>query len=293
MADAEAPLADPLMSIGVFSAATLISIKALRLYHEQGLLIPAAIDPATGYRSYRVSQIGDAHVVKRLRDLGVSLADVGEIVRARDPEVTRKIVAEHERTMRQRLVDLTRLIDEAQRTVAHPASQTPVFVRHEAAQHVLAIAEVVDGPGHDAYAAFLGSAYPRIGQTIERLGAVACGPSGALYPPKVEGDAETITAFIPVSAPAVLDDAAIAAGVANLLLPEVTCAVLTHTGSYRTMSDTYGPLAAWVVTHARPADLEVREHYVVSTDSATGGLLPDDELRTEIAWPVEPDSVPN
>jgi MerR family regulatory protein len=61
-------LHDPLMSIGVFSTATLVSIKALRLYHEQGLLVPASIDPSTGYRSYRVSQLADAQVIKRLRD---------------------------------------------------------------------------------------------------------------------------------------------------------------------------------------------------------------------------------
>jgi DNA-binding transcriptional MerR regulator len=39
---------DPLMPIGVFSTATLVSIKALRLYHEQGLLVPAWVDPMTG-----------------------------------------------------------------------------------------------------------------------------------------------------------------------------------------------------------------------------------------------------
>lgn len=77
---------DPLMPIGVFSTATLVSIKALRLYHEQGLLVPAWIDPATGYRSYRVSQLADAQVIKRLRDLDVPLAGVAEVVRARDPE---------------------------------------------------------------------------------------------------------------------------------------------------------------------------------------------------------------
>lgn len=40
----------PLMPIGVFSTASLVSIKSLRRYYEQGLLAPAAIDPSTGYR---------------------------------------------------------------------------------------------------------------------------------------------------------------------------------------------------------------------------------------------------
>ena len=87
---------DPLMPIGVFSTATLVSVKALRLYHEQGLLVPAAIDPTTGYRSYRVSQLVDAQVIKRLRDLDLPLRAVAEIVRARDPEVTRRLIADHD-----------------------------------------------------------------------------------------------------------------------------------------------------------------------------------------------------
>lgn len=60
---------DPLMAIGTFSRASLLSIKALRSYHELGLLIPDDVDGATGYRYYRVSQLTDAAVVKRLRDL--------------------------------------------------------------------------------------------------------------------------------------------------------------------------------------------------------------------------------
>ena len=35
------------------------------------------------------------------------------------------------------------------------------------------------------------------------------------------------------------------------------------------------------------------EHYVVSVDPATGQLLPDDQLRTEIAWPVRTDTEPS
>jgi DNA-binding transcriptional MerR regulator len=40
------------LGIGEFSLVTSVSIKALRLYHEKGLLIPAEIDPSSGYRYY-------------------------------------------------------------------------------------------------------------------------------------------------------------------------------------------------------------------------------------------------
>jgi DNA-binding transcriptional MerR regulator/effector-binding domain-containing protein len=279
------PEPDPLMSIGVFATATLVSIKALRLYHEQGLLVPASVDSDTGYRSYRVSQLADAQVIKRLRDLDVPLAAVGEIVRARDPEVTRRVIAEHERVMRSRLDDLSYLVSELQHAANEPTLQTPAFVRSTPAQHALAITRTIDDPGHDAYAAFFEIAFRQLAEAFGRLRCQPVGPSGALYPPKVEGDSEVITAFTPVAEPQQLFDQPLADGIINVLLPQVTCAVLVHRGSYRTMGETYRQLGAWVATNATVADQPVRELYLVSTDEH-GNLLPEDDLRTEIAWPI-------
>jgi len=41
-----------MFSIGEFSRITGLSIKALRLYHEKGILVPGRVDDATGYRYY-------------------------------------------------------------------------------------------------------------------------------------------------------------------------------------------------------------------------------------------------
>ena len=91
---------DRLMPIGMFSRASLVSIKSLRAYHAQGLLVPAHVDPASGYRSYHPSQLIDAQIIKRLRDLDVPLRDVAEVMTSRDPAITRKVLAEHELVMR-------------------------------------------------------------------------------------------------------------------------------------------------------------------------------------------------
>ncbi|MCY7300821.1 MAG: GyrI-like domain-containing protein [Ilumatobacteraceae bacterium] len=238
-----------------------------------------------------MSQLVDAQVIKRLRDLDLPLRAVAEIVRARDPEVTRRIIADHEQVMRERLGDLTRLVDELQGAITQPALQTPAHARRAPEQHTLAICGLVVDPGHDSYAAFLDDAYLRLWDAAQRLGATTTGPSWALYPPKVDGDDEVVTAFMPIAAPVVLDDKALAAGVANQLLPSTTCAVLTHRGAYRTLGESYRQIGAWVVTNAVPADQPVRELYVISADETTGKLLPDDELCTEIAWPIEPASV--
>ncbi len=277
---------DPLMQIGVFSTATLVSIKALRLYHEQGLLVPAWIDPATGYRSYRVSQLVDAQVIKRLRDLDVPLASVAEVVRARDPEVTRRVIVGHEQVIRERLDDLGRLVAELQHAVSEPLLQTPVFVRTEPAQHALAIAEELPNPEHETYTAFLGRAYALLDAACARRQVAPAEAAGALYPPKVDGGSEVVTAYFPVAEPVLLDEHSIADGVVNLMLPTTTCAVLTHRGSFASIGDTYRQLGAWVATNATVIDQPVRELYVASVDDS-GALLPDGELRTEIAWPIE------
>jgi DNA-binding transcriptional MerR regulator len=44
---------EDLMSIGMFSFHSGLSIPALRHYDEVGLLPPAFVDPQTGYRRYQ------------------------------------------------------------------------------------------------------------------------------------------------------------------------------------------------------------------------------------------------
>jgi DNA-binding transcriptional MerR regulator len=62
---------------GEFGAAGRLSPKALRLYAEQGLLMPASVDPATGYRYYTPDQLPRARLIARLRRLGLPLARIG------------------------------------------------------------------------------------------------------------------------------------------------------------------------------------------------------------------------
>ena len=74
--------ADPLLSIGVFSRRSRLSMKALRLYDRVGLLKPARVDLGTGYRRYRESQLATARLVVMLRRLDMPLGQVAEIVSA-------------------------------------------------------------------------------------------------------------------------------------------------------------------------------------------------------------------
>ncbi len=70
----------PHLLAGRFGAATRLSPKALRLYAEQGLLVPAHVDPQTGYRYYAPEQAPRARLIARLRELGLPVARVAAVL---------------------------------------------------------------------------------------------------------------------------------------------------------------------------------------------------------------------
>lgn len=59
----------PLMTIGRFSKASRLSLKALRLYDALGLLPPAKVDEETCFRYYQESQLASARLIAMLRRL--------------------------------------------------------------------------------------------------------------------------------------------------------------------------------------------------------------------------------
>lgn len=70
------------LTIGAYAAATQLTAKALRLYDEYGLLKPTTIDPATGYRYYRVEQVATGRLVRVLRDMNCSLSQIAQVLDA-------------------------------------------------------------------------------------------------------------------------------------------------------------------------------------------------------------------
>lgn len=69
-----------LFKIGDFSRFCRISIRALRYYDEIGLLRPVFIDQITGYRYYSMEQLSRLNHIIMLKDLGLSLDDIGGLL---------------------------------------------------------------------------------------------------------------------------------------------------------------------------------------------------------------------
>ncbi|HTH84541.1 helix-turn-helix domain-containing protein [Mycobacterium sp.] len=116
------------LSIGDFSRMTQLSVKTLRHYHEVGLLEPDRVDPATGYRHYAPEQVPTAQVVRRLRELGMPIAEVRAVL-ASAPADRNALISGHLERLQNQLaatrsaVETLRAILAAGRSLPHRTPQ--------------------------------------------------------------------------------------------------------------------------------------------------------------------------
>jgi DNA-binding transcriptional MerR regulator len=81
------------MSIGAFARRSRLSAKALRLYDGLGLLSPARVDELSGYRYYEAVQLDQARLIAALRQVGVPLTTVKELLALDPPQVAERVTA--------------------------------------------------------------------------------------------------------------------------------------------------------------------------------------------------------
>ena len=67
-------------NIGTFSRVTGLTIKALRLYHERGILVPRFVDEKSGYRYYNRDDAARARVVVALKAMDCSLSEIRHVM---------------------------------------------------------------------------------------------------------------------------------------------------------------------------------------------------------------------
>ncbi|BFG77239.1 hypothetical protein PTKU46_52720 [Paraburkholderia terrae] len=89
-----------------------VSVKALRLYEQQGLVRPGRT--AAGYRSYRDSDMARAAEVVGLRTLGLSLAEVARVLDG-DPRGLGAALAAHETALGNQVHELVARLDKVRR----------------------------------------------------------------------------------------------------------------------------------------------------------------------------------
>ena len=71
---------DTLLKIGEEADFFQISVKAVRIYEKKGILVPAYIDPDSGYRYYTPDQLHQLAALLELKALGFSLDEIKDVM---------------------------------------------------------------------------------------------------------------------------------------------------------------------------------------------------------------------
>ena len=274
-----------LVTIGEFSRLSHLTAKALRHYHDVGLLTPAQID-SSGYRRYGVAQVQQAQLVRRLRLLEMPVPDIKAVLAAEDETARDAAIAQHLQRMEETLGRTTQVVASL-RALLRPADG-PIGVEYRAiaATSVIGIrAKVRRADVGD----WCGASFPRIEAAVAAAGTDPVGPGGATYDAAFfEQDVGEVLVFVPVAQPHPLTTlpgfpADTGPGrIESTTLPGGRFAVAVHTGDYEDIDRSYGRLGGHVAEHDRPLPEPIREHYLVGPDRTPN----PHEYRTEIWWPI-------
>jgi effector-binding domain-containing protein len=271
--------------IGTFSRITRLSQKALRLYDERGLLVPAARDICTGYRYYTFAQTERGIHIRHLLWLGFGLSEVDAILEARERGDAAMIREHFARRLAATEQEIGRLhaIAEALRTQdplngGFRMSITEPVIKDIPAMRALSRRE--RGVYQEAIPRLIGELcayiFPAEGR---KPAAQVTGPIMFICHDEEyqETDAD-IEVAIPITGSVNLDGTAVEV----VTLPGGRFLSVLHTGPYPGVGKAYERLFAYMGEHGLAPAGPSRELYL--NDPAE---VPEDELLTEVQFPVE------
>ena len=240
-----------MFGIGDFAGLGRVSVRMLRHYDAIGLLRPAHVDPASGYRYYTAAQLSLLNRVIALKDLGFTLqqvqtmidekVDVGELrgmLRLRRAQLATQLADDGERLAR---VDARlRMIE----TEGHMDTGDVVLKSTPAVRVVELSAPASSYDGPDITVA-LSPLYPQLMERMDAAGVRMTGPPLAYYLPAPKGPGDesiTVHAAFPFA-----DEPPADAGFDVVDLPRVAhAAALLHHGPMSEAFRTGQVIANWI-----------------------------------------------
>ncbi len=262
-----------MFTVGQFARICNVSTKALRHYDEIGLFQPAAVGPDNQYRYYEPGQIKLMRRVLFLRDLGVGLETIGELMRSgalADPARLEAVLSAQAASVSMEIASHQDLLSRIQNTVAEmrregampDMTDQPVVVKEVPEVQVVGVRRTIAMKD-------INQLFP---EAARKMRARPAGPPMSLYY-DTEFDPEhvDVEVLFPVTARG------------ERTLPGRTVASVVHVGPYDAVSPVYAKIFAWVNENKRRVVGPPREIYLVGPES---GKSPA-EYVTEMQLPIE------
>ncbi|MFE7563393.1 MerR family transcriptional regulator [Kitasatospora sp. NPDC057500] len=225
-----------MLNIGDFAKHGRVSVRMLRHYDALGLLRPARVDPASGYRCYEAAQLARLNRVIALKDLGFTLhqvravldeevdtAELRGMLRLRRAELAAAMAADAERLAR---------VEARLRTIESEGTMSThdVVVKRVPAVRVAELTGVAAGYEPQDIGPVIGPLFDELCGRLAAAGIGHAGPSVARYEDTGDGDGSVLIR-VAVPIPATVDPAG-EHGFAVVDLPAVEeAATVVHRGS--------------------------------------------------------------
>ena len=244
-------------SIGEFSRIVSMPVKTIRYYHEQGLLVPARIDPGSGYRMFDEHNVETARAIKALRELRFSIRDIAMIIEKHDDDADvvtflksrrEEILGELEQLSNaKQAIDSIIQSEERARQMAH---ESHYEVEMKDVPSMLVAGIRMQGKYSDC-----GKAFKQLGRTVGRY---INGKAMMLcYDTEYKEDDADFEPCMAIRQPKKDID-----GVSIRELPAGRYATLLHKGPYDSLGNSYAKLLKYLRDNGHEHQLPSREVYI-------------------------------
>ena len=259
--------------IGDFSKMSKITIKTLRYYENEGLLIPAYVDPNTSYRYYESKQLTDVTKIISLRQAGLSINDIKEMLsgnNVREILEKRKIELEVElNTLNNQLSKINYLMEDINMKNEITIKKMPSYIVYYRDGIISDLTKVTE------FVLETGMLCAKANPTLKCIHPDYC------YVSYLDGEYKEKDLLIRY-AQAVENIGIEADGVKFKEIPEVEVVSIYHKGSYEKLRESYDIILKFIESNNYQIIDNVRECYI---DGCWNKESEDDYL-TEIQFPV-------
>lgn len=259
-----------LYRIGMFAAMNRVTIKALRFYEEQNLLLPAYINYENGYRFYELSQIQDLHKITALKQAGFTLEEIQKLNNGCDENA---VLLKKKSELLSKIADLTKQLSIVETFLTKKADtiSSPVLIKKIPKVTVAAMKSTIES--YDD----LFELMPKMGALMEKAGC-ECSMPEYCFTNYITTTGEIIieTCEAVVEAKPQLEDLYFKE------FPEVQAACIFHKGSYNNLSQSYERLLNYIEENSYEICGDFRESYI----DGVWNKSDESQWLTEIQIPV-------
>ena len=265
--------ADHLYRIGLFAQMNRITVKALRFYEEQGLLLPAKIDEESGYRYYTMRQMETLHRILALKEAGFTIEDMKRLDAAGDE---RSFLLRKKNAILEKIAELTLQLSKIDGDLMAGGNSlsAPVMVKTIPETVCAVMRRRIDS--YDA----LFEIMPEMGGYMEEAGCTCALPEYC-FTQYLEPGFQEAQILVEVCE-AVTEKKADRGCLRFRTIPETRAACIYHKGSYRDFPKTYEVILRYIEENGYEICGNIRESYIDGVWNKDS----EDEWLSEIQIPV-------